>query len=195
MKQLFFFILPACILVSCGSKKEENKDGQPGFPVLPFIKSQVAHIDTALYSIIQLNYIDSTRTDTVYVHREQFRALAKDFLDLPDLTDKKYRDRYKEERLYDETLNRAIIVCLPINPEKETIQRQELVVTPSPSGGDSKINNIIVDYFFNSKDSAVEKKMLWQADRSFQVTTIRQLPGKPETISTTKVIWNEPEEQ
>ena len=33
--------------------------------------------------------------------------------------------------------------------------------------------------------------MLWQVDKSFQVTTIRQLPGQKETTTTYKVIWSE----
>ena len=190
-------LLLACVffIIACGHKKPTGETKDSKFPILPFIKTQVAHVDTSLFAILQLNYIDSNRVDTFYHRREEFRKLAADFLDLPDLTDKSYIGRYKEEVIYDEMLGRVIIVSLPVNPDKEIIQRQELIVTPDLSGGESKINNIIIDYLLNSKDSSVEKKMLWQADKSFQVTTIKQLPGKPETTNTTKIIWNEPGDQ
>ena len=39
----------------------------------------------------------------------------------------------------------------------------------------------------------MQKRLLWKIDESFQVTTIRQLAGQPETTSTVKVVWNEDE--
>lgn len=188
MKKINASILALCLLMAaCRSSEKENPEGY--FPVLSFLKSQVAQVDTTLNSIRQYIYIDSTRIDTVYVHRDQFRELAKDFLNIPDLASSKYKDRYKEDKQFDETLNRALFTYTPVNPEKELIQRQEVLIRPDP-GGD-KITSIIINSVNNSKDSSVQKKMLWQVDQSFQVITTRQLPGQPETISTIKVVWNE----
>ena len=84
--------------------------------------------------------------------------------------------------MFDETFNRVILTYLPVNPDKEEIQRQEVLIKPDPSG--DKVTNIIIDNVINNQDSSVQKNMLWQIDKSFQVTTIRQLPGQPETTST-----------
>lgn len=190
MKKIRSFLPAFAALFLAVSCKEKKKDGKENFfPAISFIKSQVAHVDTSLYSIIQLNMVDSTRTDTIYVPREQFRSLAKDFLELPDISEKKLRADYKEEKLFDETLNTVILSYMPEKPGKQTIHRQDVLIVPDP-GGD-KVKSIIIDYGWSNKDSAIEKKMLWQADRSFQVTTIRQLPGRQESITTTKVVWNE----
>lgn len=175
------------LVSSCGSSGNEKKESF--FPVSAVLKSQVAQVDTTLNSIRQYVYVDSTRTDTIYVHREQFRALAKDFLELPDISSSEYKDRYKEDKQFDETLNRALFTYLPVKPEKELIQRQEVLIKPDP-GGD-KITSIIINTVNNTKDSAIQKKMLWQVDRSFQVVTTRQLVGQPETVTTIKVVWNE----
>ena len=175
------------ILSSCGSSNNEKQESF--FPVNAFLKSQVAQVDTTLNSIRQYVVVDSTRTDTIYVHRDQVRALAKDFLELPDISLPEFRKRYTEDKQFDETLNRALFTYLPVKPEKELIQRQEVLIKPDP-GGD-KITSIIINTVNSTKDSAVQKRMLWQVDKSFQVTTIRQLPGQPETTSTIKVVWNE----
>lgn len=177
--------------VACNSKK--NKEEKVLFPVLSFLQSQVAHVDTSLYSIMKLNYIDSTRTDTEYIRRDNFRQLARDFLEIPDLTASKFRKRFREEKRFDETLGRVVISYLPENPEKEQLQRQEILISPDPTG--DRVNSIIIDFISNTRDSSVEKKMLWRVDRSFQVTTIKQKPGMPETVTITKVIWNEPADQ
>jgi len=190
MKNLAWLFLPALfILSSCKHKKEEET--KHFISVLSLIKKQVAHIDTSLYSIVKVVYTDSLHSDTTYIPREKFAEEAKDFLDIPDLSDKKVAKRYKEDpAVQDEMLNRVIITYLPIEPDKEEIKRQELLATPLP-GQDARINNIIIVREINNRDSFLQKKMLWQFDKSFQIVTTTQKPGKPEISVTTKVTWNE----
>src|SRR5690606_41335643 len=91
--------IAACLFimaVSCKQKQTEEKEDF--FPVLSFLKSQVADIDTSLYSIRKYVIIDSLDADTIYVPREKFRDIATDFLTIPDLSEPKYKDRYQEER-------------------------------------------------------------------------------------------------
>lgn len=191
--------MPVVILffiAACKQKKGSNNYGEQKeefFPVLSFIKSQVAEIDTSLYSIKKIVYTDSTHSDTIFIPREEFRSLATDFLTLPDLFEKKYKARYREEKLFDQTLNRVIITYTPQNPDKEEIQQQEVLITPDPSG--DKVNSIIIERIISNKGGFLEKKMLWQVDRSFQVITTSQKPAQPEITTTLKVSWNEKEEE
>jgi hypothetical protein len=190
MKKYVCFFSVLLLTIACKQKKNtENNDDQKEnfFPVLSFIKSQVAHVDTSLYSIKKIVFIDSSHADTVFVPREQFRSLAKDFLEIPDLADKKYIKRYTEEKIFDETLNRVIISYKPQNPDKEELQKQEILIAPDPSG--DKVSSIIIDRVINNKDSFLQKSMLWQVDKSFQVTTIAQKSGQPETTTIMKVTW------
>ncbi|HRO68861.1 MAG TPA: hypothetical protein PK951_00735 [Chitinophagaceae bacterium] len=182
----------ACLLilvVSCKQKQTEQKEDF--FPVLSFLKSQVADIDTSLYSIRKYVIIDSLDTDTIYVPREKFREIATDFLTIPDLSEPKYKDRYQEEKMFDETLNSVLLTYTPLDPDKEQVQRQEVLIKPDPSG--DKITNIIINLSVDTKDSSIHKRMLWKVDQGFQVITTRQLAGQPETITTEKVIWGENE--
>lgn len=190
MRSSIIFLWVIFLLTRFTSCKEKEKQAKEKFfPVLSFLQSQVASIDTSLYSIRKVVYIDSLRTDTVYIHRENFRKEAQDFLTIPDISLSKYADRYNEEKIFDETLNRVLITYTPLNPEKEIIQRQEVLIKPDPSG--DKVTNIIINSLQNSKDSLVQKKLMWKVDESFQVITNKQLPGQPENTSTVKVVWNE----
>ena len=65
------------------------------------------------------------------------------------------------------------------------------MIKPDPSG--DKVTNIIINQVINSKDSSVQKRLLWMIDESFQIITIKQLKGQPETTSTVKVVWSEDE--
>ena len=180
-----FFILASS---ACKSKKEEPE--KKFISVLSLIESQVAHVDTSLYSIMKIEQTDSLPGDTTYIPREEFRAAAKDFLLIPDLSDKKVAKRYKEETLFDETINRVVITYTPKNAVNEEIQKQELLVTPNAATGD-KVNNIIINREISNRDSFMKQNMLWQMDKSFQVATTLQKPGKPEKTTTVKVTWNE----
>ena len=186
------------MLLLSGACKQKNSDTDQNqkesfFPVLSFIKSQVAHVDTSLYPIKKIVFTDSIHSDTIFVPREEFRSLAKDFLEIPDLTDKKYKNRYTEEKLFDEQMNRVIISYKPQNPDKEEVQKQEVLIAPGPTG--DKVSSIIIDRLISNRDSFLQKTMLWQVDKSFQVTTTAQKPGQPETTTIMKISWGENEDE
>ena len=92
--------------------------------------------------------------------------------------------------MIDQMLNRVILTYIPVEPDKEEFKKQELLATPVP-GEDAHINNIIITREISNKDSFLQKKMLWQIDKSFQIVTVSQKPGKPEITTTTRVTWNE----
>lgn len=183
-------VLFLILFIGCRGKEKKEEKKATVIPILSIIKNQVAHVDTSLYSISRIADIDSTRKDTSYIPREKFRETAKDFLSLPDLSSPAYEGRYAESDQFDETLNRVLIVYTPLAAEKEEIQRQEILIKPDEGAGD-KVTNIIVNTIINTRDSLIEKRMLWKMDESFQVTTIKQFPGQPEKVSTYKVVWNE----
>jgi hypothetical protein len=179
---------------SCKSKKKEDPP-KKYISVRSLIKAQVEHVDTALYSIVKVVTIDTLNPDTSYISREDFGKEAKEFLEIPDLSDQKIAKKYKEEpAIFDETLNRVIITYRAIQPEKELITKQELLITPGTISGD-KVNTIMITYRKSDRKGSVTKDMLWQIDRSFQVVTRSQLPGKPEKVITTRVTWNEDYDQ
>jgi hypothetical protein len=179
--------LPAC-------KQKEKEEKEKFFPVLSFIKSQVAEVDTSLYSIKKITILDSLHSDTVFVKRDEFRGLARDFLDLPDITERKNKDHFIEENRYDETMQRVIISYKPKDPDKEEIQKEEVLIKPDIATGD-KVKNIIIERVVSNKDGYLHKYLLWQVDQSFQVTTTTQKPGQPESATTLKVTWNEKDDE
>lgn len=186
MKNSFLFLIFTLIFTSCKQKEDDKKF----ISIVSLIKKQVAHIDTSLYPIMKINIIDSLHSDTVYIPREEFGNAAKDFLEIPDLSDQKVARKFKEEEpRYDELLNRVIITYTPIDPDKEETKKQEMLVTPSTAG--DKVNNIIVIKEISNRDSFLQKKMLWQLDKYFQIVTTSQKKGNPEVTSIMKVSWNE----
>lgn len=189
MQRAFIVLMSICVFLSCKSKKDVKKEGF--IPVLSLIKGQIADVDTSLYSIRKIVLGDSSHNDTTYIPREEFKSAAIDFLNIPDITDPDFAGRYSESSSYDENINRAMIVYEPKDPQKEQIQREEVLI--NPDGENGKVSSIIINSVVSTKDSLLEKKLLWQIDKSFQATIIRQKLGEPETTTTYKVIWGEDE--
>lgn len=186
MKNLAIFFL--LFVLACEQKsKDKTPAVEPFFPVLSYIKSQVAHVDTSLYSIIKVAWLDSIHTDTAYIKREDFRGLARDFLDIPDLTNKKYKDLYTEEKFYDEGMNKVFITYRPKNTDTVIIQRQEVIIDKEDTG--DKVSTFIIHTIQTSKDSSVERDLLWKVDHSFNVVTSIQKPDQKEITKTFKVVW------
>lgn len=191
MRNTLAALLSFLLVLAVSCKSREKEPTKKFISVLSLIEKQVAHVDTSLYSIRKVVTRD-TLSDTTYLRREEFRNAAKEFLEIPDLSDPKVGKRYKEETGFEELTNRVIITYLPLNPAKEDIQKQELQVIPNAATGD-KVTNVIIERATSNRDGYLAKKMLWNTDHSFLITTISQKPGEPEVVTTTKVSWNEDE--
>ena len=106
------------------------------------------------------------KTDTSFVNREEFRNLAIDFLKLPDISDKKLSKSYKEEKMFDQSLNRVVFTYTAL---KEGLEIQKLDVVIIPDAGGDKVSNIIISSGMTDKAAVINKNLLWQVDKSFQV--------------------------
>jgi hypothetical protein len=176
-----------CYVIGCNNKKNEDENNSGYFPVLSFIESQVAHVDTSLYAIIKVVKTGES-SDTQYLKRENFKKVAHHFLNIPDITKGKLADKYVELKMYDESLAQVILNYTPKNADAE-IQRQEVLIKPNPMR--DVVTTIYIDQLQKFKDSTVLKKMLWRVNKRFKVVSIIQKENQPEKIITEEVIWND----
>jgi hypothetical protein len=190
MKISIALLMPLLFIAACKStEKKDDNENLKVTPVLSFIQGQVAQIDTSLFAMKRIEILDSLHSDTIDISRNEFRAQAKDFLDIPDISLEKYKGQYEESQNYDQDLNLISFLTLPKTQSLTDIQKQEVIIKPDSEGG--KIKTIYIDREITNKDSSVTKKMIWQVDEYFQVLTIKQLPGKPETSHILKVTWKD----
>jgi hypothetical protein len=191
MKKNKLLIIGYLIVAGLGCKQKNSNDDIVFFPVLSFLKSQVKHIDTSLFRLKRIDIIDSLQ-DTSYIKRDEFRRLVNDFLETPDITEKSLKKKYKEDKTYDESLDRVILSYTPKDDNMEVL-REEVIISPNTSEGD-QVKSIIIEKMMERKDSIILKRLLWQVNKSFQVVTLIQKPNQPEITRTIEVIWNqEPE--
>lgn len=180
-------VILLAMLVACKDKDESSGSTEGFFPVQSFIKSQVAHVDTSLYSIQKITKTDSLY-DTAYIKREDFKAAAHDFLSLPDIASKGFRKSYTESRFFDQDLQKVVITYLPTGKDME-IQREEVIIAPDAGKGD-QVESIYIDRYLSNSDSTVQQKMMWHVNKNFQITTITQKKNAPEKIKQEEVNWS-----
>lgn len=188
-KQVTAFLALIVLTTACKSKKERSPE-EKNFPILAYLQSEAAAMDSSLHRIVKTVFYDSTHIDTFYIPRQQFREEARDFLEIPDIASSKYEDDYTESRRYDETINKVIMTYTANEDNKQGILKQEVIIQPDQVNGD-KVTGIFIDTWESTKDSTVQKRMLWMTGKNFQITRIVQLPGQPEKTTITKVDWND----
>src|SRR5439155_4929007 len=184
-KGLVLIILLSTILFYNGCKQEKNDV----FPVLAFIKGQIAKVDTSVYRIIQLVSATDSTYDTIYVKREDFKNLAKDFIETPDIS-KKFGGKYTEERMMNNDLGLVVFIATTRDENME-VRRQEVRIVPDPPN--DKVRSIYIERFKTDKDSSVMKRMTWYTDQKFQIITITQKKNGEEKNSVMEVVWNDQE--
>lgn len=186
---LFF----ALVLLGCKNKKSKTTQPAANFFVSDYIKGQIAKLDTSLYSFVKIETFDG-HSDTTPIKNSEVKIFAKDFLDLPDIASDKLRDDYEITHLYDEDLEAFAFTFT--TKENHPVKSEHVIVEPMPNTeGKNDIRSIYISLWQTKGDSTIRKNMLWEADKSFQITTSSDVAGSAETIKKLKVVWNGPERQ
>ena len=175
------FLLTILFYCSCKQKKNDV------FPAIDFIRGQIANVDTSVFRILKLVPTTDSTYDTTYVKREDFKRLAKDFLETPDIS-KKFDGKYTEERMMNNELGLAVFIATTRDEDLE-VRRQEVRILPDPPN--DKVKSIYIERLIGDKDSSVLKRMTWYADRRFQIITITQKKNEEEKTSVMLVVWND----
>jgi hypothetical protein len=176
------------LLLACKDKEPKAEEEVTFFPIKSYMLSQAAQIDTSVYAIRKITTINS-KSDTVYIRREDFRTAAKDFLELPDISEKKWKQDYHETKQFVEELNSAVLTYTPKDADDAEIRRQEVIIQPSAAETD-QVKTIFIETATEKKNTSIKKKMLWEIDKWFRIVTITQKQNEPESIETIQVIWN-----
>ena len=186
MKWIFLLVIVLFSVSSCKSRKKKKEPETKFFALIPFLRSQVAAMDTSINPIIAITTTDSG-TDTVDVHRADFKQYAIDFLSIPDISSEETKENYTESVMYDEPTNSILLNYTPINSDEDI--RRETIILDSDEKGEGEVKTVIIDWFRESKDSVVIKNMIWQVDKSFQVITKTTPANQQEKIRILEVKW------
>lgn len=176
------------VLLGCkGKKKKTSVPSEQFFPVSAYLKGEISRLDKSLHSFYKVE-TDSGRTDTVPIPNTEAKRLAADFYNLPDIGSEDLKDNYEVTHTYDDALNAFVFMFT--TKEDLPVQREDVVLDPEPDAkGNYKILSIFAEVWKNNGDTTIRKNMLWNAGKSYQITTLTEAGGTEKTEKL-QVFWN-----
>lgn len=176
-------LLPACK----GKNEKPEVPAEQFFPVSAYLKGEISRMDKSLNSFYKIETSEG-KTDTVPISSAEAQRLAADFYTLPDISSDRLKNDYVVTHTYDDALN--AFVFLFTTAENHLVQREDVVLDPQP---DAKGNYPILSIFAMVQeargDTAIQKNLLWEAGKRYQVTTVSRA-GETEQTKKLQVVWN-----
>ena len=187
MKPSFVFAVLLLLLVGCKSQKKKSDVPATNFFVSDYLKGQVAMLDTVRHPFLKIETVDN-HTDSSIISNTEVKNYAKNFLTLPDISSEKLKDDYEVSQLYDD-LQEAFVFTY-ITKQNHPVQQENVTVEPQPNAkGQNDIRSVYADLWDSNKDTSIRKNMLWEANKSFQINTIIDVPGQPEKTRKLMIVW------
>ena len=155
------------------------------FPVLDFLKGEMAYVDSLPLRIIKYSIIGGHKDSTI-IQSAAFDTLAKEFLS-PELEKTAFEKEFKESSFLDQT---SQSLSFTYSTQNNALQIQRVDVLASPSLGFDKVKSVYMEKIFRAHDSTIIKKMYWRSRDNFQIIRIREVPGQPASSSQLKVVWD-----
>lgn len=187
MKQLIFALCCTGTLFSCGNPPtttqngSEKKDTVKFFLTTPFLLSQIQYLDSTPIGMLMVSGEEGK--DSTYINKDQFHALAYQFLQ-PDLNDTALSPYYTEESYFDPDLNK-IITTISTKKRDAMISQAQVYLNKETRS----VTGLYIEKNYSVGDTDVQQRLRWKADRNFQIIT-RKLAGGKENTTNQLVIWD-----
>ncbi|HEX6180493.1 MAG TPA: hypothetical protein VFZ47_04560 [Chitinophagaceae bacterium] len=167
-------------------QKEEPPSTKAYIPVADFIETEIRMVRNASAGILKRE-IYKDRSDSAFIKPEEFEALAQAFRPA-ELEHDRFEKSFTESSFLDQTPPETLAFTYESTDSTSNVKRVDVLA--SPSLGLDKFKSVYIERSFTSGDTAVEQKMTWKAGKSFQVITMKSLPGASPEVHQLKVIWD-----
>jgi hypothetical protein len=189
----FLFLTLATICCACHDQpaplekqpaaKAEKKNF---FPVADYLKSEINDVDSLPVGILKYHTVQG-KTDSAYIHLDEFHRLAGEFLPA-ELTDSVFSTLFSESSFMDQTTQAVTFTYEPLQGTREL---RRVDVLASPGASTDKVKSIYMEKTINRGDTTVIEKMFWKAKRSFRIISIAQKNDQQPVTSELKVVWDD----
>lgn len=199
MRNVFILLLTGVVvlsIVSCKQQKssahnehtvvEDSSSKEPLYPYPQYIQSQIAYLDSVPLGIEKIVYENGVRTDSGFISREQFKELAKEFLE-PDPNIASLRNQYTESSFNDLSLNSITFTITSKNPEN-VLQQADILLNPE----NKEVKYIIIKKQAQEGDIKETKSLMWIHNMNFRISTSTIDDDGKESKKEVKVVWDKP---
>ncbi|MBX3252944.1 MAG: hypothetical protein KF862_02295 [Chitinophagaceae bacterium] len=185
---LVFSILTAGIhCKNAESSKEEDTAAKQFYPIAGYIESQLNYLDSVPLAIIHYTTVNNS-TDTAIIEKNEFRKnIGQEFI-RSDISGEDQKKSYAETSFIDATLGVITLSYAPQSNDHDlSVRKTDILLTQE----NAAVKTIYIEKIIKAGNSVVLKKMLWNANKSCQVTSLIQEPNQPDKIIQERFIWDE----
>jgi hypothetical protein len=174
--------------VSLPLKQDSAAASAKYFPVMNFIKGQIAYVDSLPVGIKK--YIVGTKKGYVYIKPKEFHQLAAEFIPA-EISDDLFTKEYQETSFLDQSSNSATFFYTTKNASLP-VKRVDILTMK----GDvyDQVKSIYLQKNYRSGDTAFTKKLYWKPQRSFQIITEVSAGSKKPVTEIVNVVWDNMED-
>jgi PBP1b-binding outer membrane lipoprotein LpoB len=197
MKQCFVFLLFAFFLFACANPSNTSNTAKPEpmpdssanknfLPVVDMIAGELKMIDSLQLPITK-TVIVGKQSQIFPLTPQELQQLANEFLQ-PDINNSRIKKFYKETSVADQSSG-AINFMYTSTVDSLEIRRLDVTLKGDPVLND-KLNNVYIEKYSKSADTAVTKKLFWKAGKNFQIITEKRWGNQVSPRQTIKVVWD-----
>ena len=175
-----------------GCRNAENPVKETGaekqfYPIGGFIESQLHYLDSVPLPVIYYTTVNNI-TDTAIIEKSEFRkTVAIEFI-RSDISGEEQKKNYTETSFIDATLG---AITLNYTPEKNSPDLPVKKIDVLLKQENAAISTIYIEKITRAGDSVILKKMLWNANKSCQVTSLIQKNNEPDKVVQERFVWDE----
>ena len=155
------------------------------FSVADYVKGEIKTIDSLPVGIMK-KIIRPGKTDSAFIERPEFRALASVFTD-PGLEKSALETKYAEHSFMDETTGYYTFTYEPTAGDAP-YQRIDVLVRPGEVY--SKVKSIYLEKSSSQNDTIINERLYWKANNSFRITKEKVYKNQTPVVEQLLVIWD-----
>ena len=167
-------------------QQEKKEEAKVYIPISDFIKSEIRAVDSTPTGILRRISLNGKLADSAFIKPEEFDRLAQAFLP-PELDGDRFEKSFSESSFMDQTTETLTFTYESID-SSSTVRRVDILLSPGMEL--DRLKSIYIERAYAAGDATVEQKMTWKSGKSFQVVTLKGMPGGKTEEHKLKVIWD-----
>ncbi len=203
MSKSFFYLLPVIGLVffSCTGNSDPAEHeyvfnppqadsaevNAPFYPYHDYLRSQIAYVDSTPLGIEKTMEVNGKLTDSGFISKDAFRALAQAFLEI-DPNNPALKPDYTETSFTDLTTNR-ITFSISTKNDSLPLQNADILL----NADNQQVKNVLLKKRLVWPDSSCVQHLVWVDNFHFQISeTIAKKSNGRSYTRVTRVVWDKP---
>lgn len=170
---------------SSDSLSNPDSTSVPFLPIADLLGSEIRQIDSTPLAIWKF-VIEKGHKDSVLLKPAEFQALATQFL-VPEFRDGSFQKDFTESSFIDNATRDATFTWSTTVSDLP-LQRVDVIV--SPRGTAHQLKSVYLERTRVSGDSTIHEKMIWQAGKRFQISSLIRINHQSPVERQLIVIWD-----